>query len=72
MKWDKIWVYFEKINVKYRQGCEGFVLLVILPLMIKYVIHVGIVRTKRMLDKDNVTFHLLIRGCSRLQAMTFA
>ena len=51
-------VHLEKTKVKYRNECEEFVELA----FHHSTINVGIVKTKKMLDKDNVTFHLLTKG----------
>jgi len=54
----------EKINVKYRDECEEFVELAFDHSAINNKISYPCrdFKNKKMLDKDNVTFHLLTKG----------
>ena len=64
MKWDRSWVHLEKTNVKYRHGCEEFVELAFSHSSINNEISYPCrdCKNKKILDKDNVTFHLLTKG----------
>ena len=71
MKWNRSWVHLNKINVKYRDGCEEFVELAFDHSAIKNKIsypYRDCKNKKKMLDKDNVTFHLLTKGWYKVYA----
>ena len=64
IQWDRSWVHLEKQNDKYKERCEGFAELVFVHSAIngKISCPCRVCKSNKMLDKDNVLFHLLTKG----------